>query len=622
MSEQTVKKEKEIVFITWDMPLYELAKEVIDQESADCGLVYASMDTISKRASECEKNGARIFISFGVTGKIVRSAVSAPVIALNIMEEDIIQSLIQASAFGRKIAIMGFQKTMKQIVNLTPLLNIDLIWRPNPPIQDVPDAIRSFLGVDVFIGGYYQSSIAAKLGLKTMPLSPRKEELVRAIHTAQSFIRTDGNLESSETNKSSVYAVMTVQTNGDIVILNQLASDYLGIHPLTLAPSTIQEICPQFSRILDCMETKKMYMNQIAQIGNRYFLYHVEPVLRNGSLDYMRVTFQDTDAVIASELLIRKQLSQKKNVTVYSLDHILGNSQCITQSLKLALKYADSSESVLILGETGTGKELYAQGIHGASPRRQGPFVAINCASIPENILESELFGYVKGAFTGASKEGKRGLFETAHGGTIFLDEIGEISYSLQGKLLRVLQERQIRRLGDENVIPIDTRIIAATNKNLVQLVREGKFRDDLYFRLNILNLRIPPLRQRGQDSLLLAEEFLNQASIRQKKNFYFSPEAKLEILRYQWPGNVRELQNMIYRLGVISENNEICADDLRLHMTENELLYQTPEPISNHGSVLMEALELTGQNKKKAAQLLGISRATLYRMLEKEKTD
>ena len=199
----------------------------------------------------------------------------------------------------------------------------------------------------------------------------------------------------------------------------------------------------------------------------------------------------------------------------------------MTQALRLALRYSKVDETVLIQGETGVGKEMFAQGIHRASRRRDMPFVAVNCASLPESILESELFGYVKGAFTGASRDGKRGLFECAHTGTIFLDEIGEISPSMQGKLLRVLQEHSIRRIGAETPIPIDIRIIAATNRDLVSMVREGTFRTDLYFRINVLGLCIPPLRQRQGDIILLADAFLSETSERAGRYLRFSSQPK-----------------------------------------------------------------------------------------------
>lgn len=608
-----------IIFITWDQPLYHFVSHILQDHRLSCHSVYAPRQDIQEMAKKLENEGAKVFISFGICGKFVRQCVQVPVITLNIEEEDIINAIVQASSIGKHISILGFQKTMRRLSSLSPILNIDLFWKPNPIIDEMEETIRSLPPTDVFIGGYLQTAIAARLGMKTMILKPRPENVLRAIDTASSFLNSEC-FKASPAQTSSVYGVMTVRANGVIEMINNRAAEDLQFHLLSPSPPTIGELCPQFTKIRDAIETQKTYINQIAQIRNRYFLYHAEPIIQKDKLDYVLVTFQDTDAVMSSELTIRQKLSQSKNITTYSLDDILGNSRCMTETLRLALKYAGSSENVLILGETGTGKELYAQGIHNASSRRSGPFVAINCASIPENILESELFGYMKGAFTGASKEGKKGLFEAAHNGTIFLDEIGEIPYSLQGKLLRVLQEHQIRRLGGENPIPVNIRVIVATNKNLVQLVREKKFRDDLYFRLNILSLHLPPLCQRENDSLLLAEHFLKQASARQNRNFYFSSGAKREILRYQWPGNIRELQNMVYRLGVISDENCIREEILLKYINENAPIYQKETFSDSRPLTLQQALQQTGYNKKKAAELLGISRATLYRMIEKER--
>lgn len=228
------------------------------------------------------------------------------------------------------------------------------------------------------------------------------------------------------------------------------------------------------------------------------------------------------------------------------------------------------------------------------------------------------MFGYVKGAFTGASRDGKRGLFECAHTGTIFLDEIGEISPSMQGKLLRVLQEHSIRRIGAETPIPIDIRIIAATNRDLVSMVREGTFRTDLYFRINVLGLCIPPLRQRQGDIILLADAFLSETSERAGRYLRFSSQAKAAMLRYDWPGNIRELQNMVRRVSVISDSDEIGPELVETYIQENRGLSAAGGSLRSRYT-LEEALALSGGNKLRAAELLGISRATLYRMLERK---
>ncbi len=318
----------------------------------------------------------------------------------------------------------------------------------------------------------------------------------------------------------------------------------------------------------------------------------------------------------------------------------------VQEIFKLAKKVAPSSSTVLILGESGTGKEVLAKYIHFCS-KREGPFVAINCAAIPEELLEAELFGYEKGAFTGAVKS-KPGKFEVANKGTLFLDEIGELSQKLQAKLLRVLQERQVERLGGNTPIKVDTRIIAATNKDLEKEVKEGRFREDLFFRLNVIPFKLPPLRERKEDIPLLASFFLKKICKREGiPEKRLSPEA-LEILKnYSWPGNIRELENFIERLVVLTDSDLITPEDLSFDMLslgevnsgepetlleDRDLLLSSlslPE-ISEEGielnKVLKEievyylkkALEISNGVKARAARLLGLNRTTFIEKLKK----
>jgi propionate catabolism operon transcriptional regulator len=286
-----------------------------------------------------------------------------------------------------------------------------------------------------------------------------------------------------------------------------------------------------------------------------------------------------------------------------------------------------------MIGETGTGKELFAQSIHNASSRRLEVFVAVNCAALPENLLESELFGYVEGAFSGAAKGGKIGLFELAHKGTIFLDEVSEIPINLQAKLLRVLQEREIRKIGDHKVMPIDVRIICASNMDLEEKVRESKFRQDVLYRLNVLNLRIPPLCERNEDIENLAKYFISKYCRKFNK---FTPEltAKaIDILKnYRWPGNVRELRNICERLVVFSESGYITEDDLEGLFKNNNKVETIIEQKStlnvskelgvtseNDVDAILKLMQSINFNKTEAARILGISRTTLWRRLKEK---
>ncbi len=250
----------------------------------------------------------------------------------------------------------------------------------------------------------------------------------------------------------------------------------------------------------------------------------------------------------------------------YSFSNIVGNSKALMDLFRLIKKVAPSNATVLIMGESGTGKELVARAIHKNSHRASGPFVKVNCAALPETLLESELFGHVKGAFTGAVTQ-RIGRFEAAHGGTLFLDEIGEMPTSLQSKLLRAIQEREFERVGSTKTISVDVRIIAATNRDLEEAVRKGEFRQDLYYRLNIVPIVIPPLRERKADILPLVDHFLRKSNERHNRRTRLSKEVMDVFINYDWPGNVRELENLIERLVIISENGHITPDDLPLYM-------------------------------------------------------
>jgi len=324
------------------------------------------------------------------------------------------------------------------------------------------------------------------------------------------------------------------------------------------------------------------------------------------------------------EQLVRQRLHSKGLIAHSTLDNIAGTSQPIQALKQKARKYAKAESSLLIMGESGTGKEILAQGIHNCSFRCKGPFVAVNCAALPESLLESELFGYAEGAFTGAKKGGKQGLFELAHGGSIFLDEIGEMPLPLQSRLLRVLQEHSVLRVGGNSIIPVDVRVIASTNRNIHALIEKGLFRQDLYYRINTLTLFMPPLRDRPGDIPVLVEHFIKKHA--RINSLVQSIDAKaLKLLEtYFWPGNVRELEHAIERLLILAENKIIEAATIEALLEDLKMDRQWGCPADSEVSALqqMEAeliakiLEEENYNKTKAAKRLGVSRSTLWRKM------
>ncbi len=616
-------EEREIAIIATDLLGAEKAQKVVRSMRAQCRVLHASLEELPGVAKSQVEQGAKVLIAFGMFAKIVRQSVSVPVIMVDLHPDDVLEGLLQAAELGRRVAIVGFQKVLRDIFRIRKLLSVELVDIPTVMPEQIPEALRTLEPGDVLVCGYYQLQIARDLGIRTVVVKPRDSEIAKAISLARSYLekKQDVGRERFQGQEISEYASLTVDCAGNIMMMNRLAAEYLGVSQLTAVAFSMKEACPQFTRLTDAINNRRSYYNQIARIQDRIFLYHAEPIFRGEELEGAAAIFQDVNAVLGSEAGIRRKLPESANRAQYTLDFIHGHSPCMTQAIKLAIKYAKSEETVLLLGETGVGKELFAQGIHQASGRKNGPFVAVNCASLPESILESELFGYVKGSFTGANREGKKGLFENAHTGTIFLDEIGEISQVLQGKLLRVLQEHSIRRIGGDKPIPVDIRVIAATNRDLISMVREGKFRKDLYFRINVLGLQIPPLRQRQDDVVLLAEEFLEEASLGSGRSYFFSEKAKEAMRHYPWPGNIRELQNMVRRVTVLSDSDEIGEELVQAYIRENRRLC-LPE-MEEEGEApaysLEEALALAGNNKKRAAELLGVSRTTLYRMLERK---
>ena len=304
--------------------------------------------------------------------------------------------------------------------------------------------------------------------------------------------------------------------------------------------------------------------------------------------------------------------------------NIIGKSPSMIRLLETTSKAAASDATVLITGESGTGKEMIAGAIHFNSTRENHPFIKLNCAAISEGLLESELFGHERGAFTGAVRR-REGRFSQAHRGSLFLDEISEMSMAMQAKLLRVIQEKEFTRVGGEEVLTVDVRIITATNRDLLAEVQQGNFREDLYYRLNVINLKVPPLRERREDIPLLAEHFLKMFSAKNDKAIKgFTPQAMDRLIRYRWPGNVREMMNAVESAVVLSDSEYISESDLSLLHAELPSL-EAVAPVSAdlpleevEKTTILKTLEISGGNKSEAARKLGITRATLHKKLKK----
>lgn len=428
--------------------------------------------------------------------------------------------------------------------------------------------------------------------------------------------------------------IVVVNKNGYIENMSQAYGDFLGIQVQNAIGRHVTEVIEN-TRMDIVVKTGVPETGETQDIHGEKMIATRIPIRKNGMVigAYGRVLVRNTRELhmlhdklssIEMELNMYKRTFEKINTAKYTVDDIIGDCS-IMQDLKDSVrKVAKTNSNVLIMGESGTGKELFAHSIHAGSMRRKAPFVCVNCGSIPEQLIESELFGYEEGAFTGARKGGKIGLFPAAHGGTIFLDEIGELPLSMQVRLLRVLQDREIQRVGSNVREKVNVRVVAATNRNLYQMVKKGEFRSDLYYRLNVVTLHLPLLRERKEDLPLLIQMILSKISKKESMGaIEISREAMDHLLRYDWPGNVRELENVLERaINFTDAGEKIKAKNLPERIT-GSMVSQTVMPLkelmeNTEKDAIKDALLRCRNCKAKAANELGISRTTLYEKMMK----
>ncbi len=460
------------------------------------------------------------------------------------------------------------------------------------------------------------------------------------------------NNQLTSTIQSISSGIIMIDNIGIMTQFNNHAARMLQLNVKEMIYKNLHDIIDCKACEIDLLNPPKNIYDKEMYLTN----YHGQQVHLSLSVSIIRNNLgESTGALIVMNEIqhIHKLVNKLSGFSAkYTFDSIIGSSHQISELKKVGKIAADSSSNVLILGESGTGKELIAQAIHNASSRAKGPFIAINCGSLPKGLIESELFGYEGGAFTGASKEGHPGKFELANGGTIFLDEIGDMPLDLQASLLRVLQTKEIVRIGGKKSKQIDVRIMAATNNKLEESILNNTFRSDLYYRLNVLSIFVPPLRERKDDILVLSNHFLRSCNYTLRKNTQgISQEAFSLLALYNWPGNVRELENVIERAVNLAQTDLILPEDLphniidkgtiahdnyhsSNHTFHNNHVAATPVPVAPEKSstftsitelehtAILNALAKTGGNMRKTADILGIGRRTLYRKIEKYSID
>ena len=430
--------------------------------------------------------------------------------------------------------------------------------------------------------------------------------------------------------------VIVTDAEGTVIYFNRPYGQFLGIDPETMIGKHATEVIEN-TRMHIVAKTGKAEINKAHNIKGRNMVVQRIPIKQDGKVVavYGQVMFKQVSDVgkLAKELSFlqsKLKLYEEELLSLraerYTFDSILGTNPVILSLKKEAMRAAATSFPVLITGESGTGKEMFAQAIHNASPRRPHPFIRINCASIPRDLLESELFGYEKGAFTGANPSGKYGKLELADNGTVFLDEIGDMPHDMQPKILRVLEEKEMERIGGGAPVKLDFRLIAASNQPMEEMVNDGRFRKDLFYRLNVIHLHIPPLRERRDDIIPIARNLLKgMAGNTSFPEIQMHPAAEEMLINHDWPGNIRELVNVLSRVTCLLERDIIQPYDIPFFLRPGKVAEGVAERTSLNSVIntaekdaIISALASVGNNKTAAAALLGIHRTHLYKKMNK----
>jgi PAS domain S-box-containing protein len=628
---------KDIVVIAPFSSMYAIAHRVVlENEYINVEILEGNLGDGVKAARLAIEQGAKILISRGGTYEMIKSAVDLPVIEIKVTAFDLIDSFREVKKLGNcgTVGVLGFRSVISGAECIAEVMGLKTLCTEITSESDIAAEIENQVqeGIRVIVGDKNAQAVLARPDCKAVLINSGSQAMQIAIQQAKDILYAARQQREKAQQFASIIdfvhdGIVAIDRQGLITVFNSASEKITGFTRQEAVGRRITDIIPD-TGLLRPLETAIPEIGDIQRLENQTIVAtNRVPVVVDGEVWGAVATYQDITELQNLEQAIRIRLSEKGFVAQYNFSDIVHKSNKIKECIKTARKFANYDTSVLICGPSGVGKELFAQSIHNSSKHKNSPFVAINCAALPETLIESELFGYVEGSFTGAAKKGKPGLFEMAHGGTIFLDEISELPILLQGRLLRVLQEKQIMRIGDNKMIPVDVRIITATNRNLRSLVRLNQFRGDLYFRIAILSLDIPPLNERADDIELLSAHFVQEFGYKYRNCRMKLDRSAIEFLRgFMYEGNVRELQGMIERAVVICEGQVIGVDDLDVIRAEDEGNRMDCNHMSFTEGLTLKDIEnkyieyvyrKTNGSIKDSSSLLGVDRSTLWRRIK-----
>lgn len=610
-------------------------------------------ERINEQGLELESKGAKAIIARSGGYHYTLGKVSVPVVNLKIHTQDVLRAIIDAKKFNKPkliLVLSGYDEFNYE--EWKDLIQSDLLIEDYTVLEEIEGVISKYKHIYnnvVIIGGGIPCSYAKSFNMDYVNINASDETVRTVVSRAWQIV---DNLYEQKYNNSILKnildhvhdAVIAINKEEKVILFNERAEELFKRSKRNILHMDLKEVFPELKFMVNVIKNKKSMNDEIVHIKNIVATANMTLIEVDNHIEGVLCTFQDITKLQGLEKKIRFEMNKKGLTAKYKLSDITTFNPIMKRTLARAVNIGMSDSTAMIYGESGTGKEMIAQSIHNISDRSKEPFVAINCAALTESLLESELFGYEEGAFTGARKGGKPGLFELAHGGTIFLDEINSVPINLQTKLLRVLEEKEVMRIGSDYVIPLNVRILAAANEDLNDKIKEGSFRSDLFYRLSTLKLNIPPLRKRKEDVIPLFNNFI---SIFSKNSDAPEIDEELEkrLLSYSWPGNVRELRNVAERfvlLGELDIEESLSIEEAK-DVEDNKEKYkiiEKDEPASSDKNKIIKAdfsidlkeierhvelkviemLENQGMSKNDIAKVLGISRSSLWNKINNSK--
>lgn len=556
---------KKIGIIASDIELKERIEELYreDVENGTIIIDILNLDLMENQGRILVEKGAQAIIGRGGGYSLVIDTVNVPVIPMNMKSTDLLRAIEIAKKYSKKVVlILGDNEVSFDYVGWRNVISTEITEEWFESKYEIRSKVVKYIDQKdevVIVGGGLACSFARQYGIDSVFATASDESIREAVEYCKKLLDTLGEEKFNNEVLRNILdgikdGVIAIDSNGSIILYNESAKNMLKVERKCALNKYILDVFPKMEWMLDCLHEKEdVEDRKIRNINNLIVNTRTTLIKVDNSTYGVLGIIQDITKLQNLERKIRFDLNQKGLYARYTFDDFLFKDKLTREFIEEAKKIGKSDYTTLLYGESGSGKEIIAHSIHNISKRKDRPFVAINCATIAENLLESELFGYEEGAFTGARKGGKRGLFELAHGGTLFLDEINSLSFNIQTKLLRVIEERQIMRIGSDYIIPLDIRIIAATNESLTEKIVMGTFRADLFYRLSSLEINIPPLRDRREDIIPLFNNFVNEVlkddglnginSI--DENFVLTKDEMDKLYNYSWPGNVRELKTI-----------------------------------------------------------------------------